>query len=77
MIQYESPPFRPPSEARSLPVRATRNCSWNRCIFCYGVHWDRNRLELRSVEDVKQDILAMKAAAQEITEWAGKTDYGE
>jgi radical SAM superfamily enzyme YgiQ (UPF0313 family) len=70
MIQYESLPIRPPSEARSLLVRATRFCPWGRCIFCYGVLWDYRKLELRSVDDIKQDILAMKVHADQITEWA-------
>lgn len=70
MMSFETPPFRPPSEARSLLVRATRNCSWNRCAFCYGVHWNRNKLEIRSVTDIKQDILAMQSCTKEIMEWA-------
>ena len=74
-MQFETPPYRPPSEAYSLLVRATRNCSWNRCGFCYGVHWNRNKLELRPVEDIKQDILAMKALADDITQWAEKIGY--
>ncbi|MEM2141890.1 MAG: radical SAM protein [Candidatus Thorarchaeota archaeon] len=31
---FETGPIRPPSEARSLLVRVTRNCAWNRCTFC-------------------------------------------
>ncbi|MBI5845471.1 MAG: radical SAM protein [Deltaproteobacteria bacterium] len=31
---FEQGPIRPPSEARSLLVRVTRNCPWNRCTFC-------------------------------------------
>jgi radical SAM superfamily enzyme YgiQ (UPF0313 family) len=73
-MQYESLPIRPPNEARSLLVRATRYCPWGRCIFCYGILWDRRKLELRPVEDIKQDILAMKAHAHEITEWAVEND---
>ncbi len=69
-MQYESLPIRPPSEARSLLVRATRYCPWGRCVFCYGILWDRRKLELRPVEDIKKDILAMKAHARQITEWA-------
>ncbi len=75
MIQFETPPFRPPSESYSLLVRATRNCSWNRCTFCYGVHWGRNKLELRPVEDIKQDIRNMKALVDEITRWAEENGY--
>ncbi len=51
---YELPPFRPPSEAYSMLLRATRGCPWNRCKFCgmyKGMHF-----ETRSVEEVKADI---------------------
>lgn len=77
MLHFEVPPYRPPSEAHSLLVRATRNCSWNRCAFCYGIHWNRNKLEIRSIEDVKQDIRAMRSLADEITEHARKIGYGD
>ncbi len=71
-MQYESPTIRPPSEARSLLVRATRYCSWGRCAFCYGILWDGRKLELRPVEDIKQDISAMKAEADKIIERSEK-----
>jgi radical SAM superfamily enzyme YgiQ (UPF0313 family) len=73
-MRYECPPIRPPSEARSLLVRATRYCPWGRCIFCYGVLWDHRKLELRPVEDIKRDILAMKAESEQIVEWADEHD---
>jgi hypothetical protein len=31
---FELGPIRPPSEARSLMLRITRNCPWNQCTFC-------------------------------------------
>ena len=31
---FEQGPIRPPSEARSLLIRVTRNCPWNHCSFC-------------------------------------------
>jgi hypothetical protein len=31
---FEQGPIRPPSEARSLLIRVTRNCPWNHCTFC-------------------------------------------
>ncbi|MFO8102382.1 MAG: radical SAM protein [Dehalococcoidia bacterium] len=77
MIRFETPPFRPPSEASSLLVRATRNCPWNRCAFCYGVHWNREKLELRPVEDIKEDIRNMKALADEIVAWAEQNGYSD
>lgn len=72
MLHFKTPPYRPPSEAHSLLIRATRHCPWNRCAFCYGIHWDRRKLEIRSVQDIKNDILAMKALADEIHDWARK-----
>jgi radical SAM superfamily enzyme YgiQ (UPF0313 family) len=33
-IDYDSPLFRPPSEARSLILQVTLGCSWNSCSFC-------------------------------------------
>jgi len=77
MTQYELTPIRPPSEARSLLVRATRNCPWGRCAFCYAVLYNRERFQLRPVEDIKQDILAMKSLTEEITGWAGEHGYGD
>ncbi|MCL0093266.1 radical SAM protein [Dehalococcoidia bacterium] len=77
MVQYELTPIRPPSEARSLLVRATRNCPWGRCTFCYAMLYNRERFQLRPVEDIKQDILVMKSLAQEITGWAGEHGYGD
>lgn len=75
MISYEPPPYRPPSEARSLLIRATRGCPWHRCAFC-RMYID-TKFEVRSVEEVKQDIRAMKRVADEIKEWALKMGYGD
>ena len=75
MGYYELPPFRPPTEAYSLLIRATRNCSWNRCEFCSM--YKGSRLELRAVEEVKQDIITAKMIADEIMEWAWKIGYGD
>ncbi len=61
---YELGPIRPPSEAFSLLIRATRNCPWNRCRFC-GTY--RNaKFSLRTVEEIKQDILTVKKIQDEI-----------
>ncbi len=51
---FEQGPIRPPSEARSLLVRVSRNCPWNRCTFC-GIYKDA-RFSLRPVEHVLRDI---------------------
>lgn len=55
---FEVGPIRPPSEARSLMLRVTRNCPWNRCKFC-GLYKD-HKFSIRSVEHIINDIDAIK-----------------
>jgi radical SAM superfamily enzyme YgiQ (UPF0313 family) len=62
---FEQGPIRPPSEATSLLVRVTRNCPWNKCAFCHT--YRGSKFELRSVDDVKKDIQAMKDIEDKIT----------
>lgn len=61
---FEQGPIRPPSEARSLLIRATRNCPWNKCAFCHT--YQGERFSLRSAEEVIKDIEAAKTAADDI-----------
>jgi len=75
MPALELPPYRPPSEAGSLLVRVTRNCPWNRCTFCSM--YKGEKFELRSVEEVKRDILSLKAITEGIKEWARRNGWGE
>jgi radical SAM superfamily enzyme YgiQ (UPF0313 family) len=72
---FELGPIRPPSEAYSLLIRVTKNCSWNRCKFCHI--YKGQRFELRSVEEVKQDILAAKAIQDGLKALAWKSGYGD
>ena len=53
--------IRPPSEYRSLLVRLTRGCKWNRCRFC-GLypHLGEPIFSKRTVSDVKHDIDLLK-----------------
>jgi len=51
---YELGPIRPPSEAKSLLIRITRNCGWNRCVFCPV--YKGQKFEIRETEDVLRDI---------------------
>ena len=69
--QSEIGPIRPPTEAYSLLIRATRNCPWNRCEFCSVFKGEK--FQLRTVEEVKEDILAAKAWADAIQEQAEQT----
>lgn len=71
---FELGPIRPPSEAYSLLIRATRNCSWNRCQFCHT--YKGRQFELRPAEDVIKDIEQAKAISEQIKELAWRTGYG-
>lgn len=50
-------PIRPPSEANSLLLRVTENCSWNKCKFC--MLYKKTSFRTRPVEDVLHDIDVM------------------
>jgi len=71
---FELGPIRPPSEAYSLLIRATRNCPWNRCQFCPV--YKGQKFELRPTEDIIKDIEKAKAIADEIKELAWRMGYG-
>ena len=71
---FELGPIRPPSEAYSLLIRATINCPWNRCKFCPT--YKGESFQLRSVEEIKQDIRTAKAIQDQIKELSWKAGYG-
>ncbi len=71
---FELGPIRPPSEAYSLLIRATRNCPWNRCRFCPV--YKGSRFALRSVGEIISDIEAVKAISEGIKEAAWKMGHG-
>lgn len=53
-LDYERPPYRPPSEALSLLLRLVRGCPWNRCAFCSMYRGER--FAVRPLEDLLGDI---------------------
>jgi len=63
---FEQGPIRPPSEARSLLLRVTRNCPWNKCTFCRT--YKGQKFSLRGVDEVKADIDAMAQISRRIRE---------
>jgi len=71
---YELGPIRPPSEAYSLLIRATRNCPWNKCLFCHL--YKGCKFELRSLDEILRDVEAAKAISEGIKEIAWKLGYG-
>ncbi len=72
---FELGPIRPPSEAYSLLIRATRNCPWNRCRFCPV--YKGSKFELRAVGEIIRDIEAVKAISEGIKEAAWTMGYGD
>jgi biotin synthase-like enzyme len=63
-LSFEQGPIRPPSEAGSLLIRATRNCPWNRCAFCST--YKRKKFSRRPLEEILADIDKAKAIADRI-----------
>ncbi len=66
VASFELGPIRPPSEARSLLLRVTRNCPWNRCAFCPVYRGER--FSIRVLPEVLADLAAMRALADALRE---------
>jgi radical SAM superfamily enzyme YgiQ (UPF0313 family) len=63
--------IRPPSENYSLTFRLTRNCGWNRCLFC-PVYKLGARFSRRSIDEVKKDV----DRAKRIDDLLGEAEAG-
>lgn len=71
---FETGPIRPPSEAYSLLIRATRNCPWNRCTFCQT--YKGQKFELRAAEDVIKDIGIARQIVDGINQLGREKGFG-
>lgn len=67
---FEQGPIRPPNEAYSLLIRVTRNCPWNKCLFCPV--YKGEKFSKRDLLEVETDIYAMKEGEKIIKELALK-----
>jgi len=56
MIEYVSPFFRPPSEAKSFILQATIGCSHNECTYCAMYRKDEQRFRVRPMDEIKSII---------------------
>jgi hypothetical protein len=63
-LDFEQGPIRPPSEAKSLLLRLTRNCPWNKCEFC-PVYKGRT-FSRRALAEIKADIDAAATMRDQI-----------
>lgn len=70
----EQGPIRPPSEAKSLLLRTTRNCPWNKCAFCHT--YRGTRFGFRSIEEIKNDIEKARDIADRIGDLSHKCGEG-
>jgi histone acetyltransferase (RNA polymerase elongator complex component) len=61
---FELGPIRPPSEAKSLMLRITRNCPWNNCTFC-GLYKGQ-KFSIRPVNHIIKDIDLIRHYVDEI-----------
>lgn len=53
-LDYDFPPYRPPSEAASVLIRASRGCPWNKCQFC--TMYKSLKFQPKPMDEVKLDI---------------------
>lgn len=72
--RVETGPIRPPSEARSLLLRVTRNCPWNRCSFCPV--YRGAKFSIRKVAEVERDIRELGRAAADLRERSRGAGHG-
>ncbi|MBE0479541.1 MAG: radical SAM protein [Dehalococcoidia bacterium] len=77
-LSFEVGPIRPPSEggSHSLLLRTTRNCPWARCRFCYGLIYNREKFELRTVDEIEKDIDTVSAMVDAMKSASWKLGYG-
>ncbi len=73
-LTFEQGPIRPPSEAGSLLIRVTRNCPWNRCVFC-GTYKNK-KFSRRSIDEIKADIDSARSILDEIGEYSWRSGQG-
>ncbi len=71
---FEQGPIRPPSEARSLLIRVTRNCPWNKCAFCHT--YRGKKFKFRTPEGIRTDIETMADMAEGVKALSWKLGQG-
>lgn len=73
---FETGVYRPPSEggSASLLVRFTRNCPWNHCTFC--AMYKAEKFELRPLDEIRSDIDAMAALANDLKSESSRLGHG-
>lgn len=73
-LHFEQGPIRPPSEAGSLLLRLTRNCTWNKCVFCPT--YKGQTFSRRSLDEIKKDIDTVKEIIRSVREYSLENGLG-
>lgn len=69
-VKIETGPIRPPSESHSLLFRFSRNCPWNRCLFCPV--YKGEKFSLRPLQEIKNEIIYLSSLHKKIKELLSK-----
>ncbi len=72
--KFELGPIRPPNEAGSLLLRVSRNCPWNRCLFCPV--YKNEKFSRRTMEEIKKDIDSISEIIDELKELSRQQGAG-
>jgi radical SAM superfamily enzyme YgiQ (UPF0313 family) len=63
-FKTEVGPIRPPSESHSLLIRLSRNCPWNRCLFCPV--YKEQKFSIRDIDELKREIIYLSLLYKKI-----------
>jgi len=68
-------PIRPPSESKSLLIRFSRNCPWNKCLFCPV--YKNERFSLRNLDELKSELKYLSEIYTKLKNALNKTSLYE
>lgn len=54
VLDYDFPHYRPPNEASSALIRASKGCPWNKCLFC--TMYKTIKFKPKPIEEIKRDV---------------------
>jgi radical SAM superfamily enzyme YgiQ (UPF0313 family) len=67
-------PMGPIGEGEALILRATRNCPWNKCLFCRV--YKNKKFVYRNVPEIKRDIDTVRRIAELVEETSWRIGFG-
>jgi len=67
-------PMGPIGEGEALILRVTRNCPWNRCLFCPV--YKNKKFRYRSVTEIEDDIDTVRRIKELVEETSWRVGFG-